>query len=137
MYIPKCQGVFNRTVLNLLFNLIYFLFNKVFKTWKNCETPYITFWYAVCSHKYKLQSNSMNILLALYFSSRASNQLHFLKIAFDQWKFLCLGFSKSPWLVEISKILSQNTQLNCLATLNQSRFHSNKVDPELPSSKAG
>jgi len=42
MHIPKCQGVFNRIVFNLLFDLIYFLFNKVLETWKNCETPCTT-----------------------------------------------------------------------------------------------
>jgi len=33
---PKC---FNRSAFNLWFDLIYFLFNKVFQTWKKCETP--------------------------------------------------------------------------------------------------
>jgi len=32
MHIPKCQGIFNRTVFNLLFDIIYFLFNKVLET---------------------------------------------------------------------------------------------------------
>jgi len=38
MYISKCQGVYNQTAFNLLYDLIYFLLNKVFKTWKNVKT---------------------------------------------------------------------------------------------------
>jgi len=110
MHIPKCQGVFNRTVINLMFDLIYLLFNKVPETWKNFEllcrsVDQTSLYVKFCSFEISLPGPS----------PRKNRKLKQLKLVATNLKNeFFVGFShNNQWSAQIlqkldSKINSQN-----------------------------